>query len=292
MPKVEKAVILAAGLGSRFLPLSKVLPKELWPLVDVPIIQYLLEELKSSGFKKIVFVLPPGRKGALDYFKRDFALEKLLKKRGKTALLLRLEKLYELQRNFSFSIVEQEKPLGDAHAVFQARKHIGESPFALLFCDDIFDAKKPVLSQLVNVFKTSQRPIIALSRVLPEETSSWGIVGVEKIARRFFKIKDIVEKPLPAKAPSDLAIVGRYILDSEIFAYIDKRIKKVKDKEIILAEVLNEMSHEGKTIYGYEFEGKWLRCGKKIDWLKSHLYLSLNHPQFGPELRKYLREII
>jgi len=291
MIEVKKAVILAAGLATRFLPLSKVVPKELWPVVDKPLVQHLIQEVKLSGINQVIFILSPEKKEVLSYFKKEANLEKILKKRKKEGALVELKNLQDLQDKISISSLLQKKPLGDGHAILQAKDMVGNEPFAVLFCDDILDSKVPAILQLLNVFKTCQRPVIGLSRIPKERISNYGVVEVEKIAHRLFKVKKIIEKPSPEQAPSDLAIVGKYILTPDIFDYL--RQKKQNEKgEIVLAEVLDEFLKDGKIVYGYEMEGEWLECGDKLNWLKSHLLLSLKHPQFGEELKKYLKKII
>lgn len=287
---IKKAIIPVGGIGTRFLPLSKVFPKELWPLVDIPVIQYILEEAKASGIKEIIFVISPEKKVVLNYFKESAKIEKILKDRKKNHFLQPLKKIEELVSDISFSSVLQRKPLGDGHAVLQAAKIVGSEPCGVLFGDDIVDSRVPCLLQLSKIFKTCQKPIIALKKIAREKLPFYGIVEVEKIANRLYKIKRIVEKPSPEKAPSNLSIVGKYILTPEVFDYL-KRAKPTLRREIILAETFDKMIRDGKIIYGYEFEGEWLECGNKLGWLKSHLYLSLKHPQFGPELKKYLKEI-
>jgi len=287
---VKKLVIPIAGLGTRFLPLSKVLPKELFPLVDKPVIQYAIEEAKASGIKEIVFVTRPKKKEILDYFKESADIEKTLKKRKREHLIKEFQNIKELMKGISFSTVSQAKPLGDGHAILQAKKVTKKEPFGVFFADDIVDSKKPCLEQLEGVFRTSKSPVVALSRIPKERISSYGVVGVEKISNRLFKIKKIVEKPDKDKAPSDLAIVGRYILTPEVFSYLEKD-KPSKNKEIILAEALSKMLDDGKVIYGYEIEGKWLECGTKSSWLESFLYLSLKNEKYGPKLKEILNEI-
>jgi len=287
--EITKAILPIAGLGTRFLPLSKVLPKELWPLVDIPAIQYIVEEAKASGIKQIIFVINPEKKVVLDYFKRSPKLEKILKEKKRDQFLKELKNLTDLCQNLSFSYVLQKKPLGDGHAVLQAKKIVGQEPVAGLWGDDIVDSKVPCLLQLTKIFKTCQKPVIALYRLPKEKLPFYGIVGVEKIANRLYKIKKIVEKPTPEAAPSDLAIVGKYILTSEVFGYL-KKAKPSEKGEIFLSETFDKMIKDGKIIYGYEIEGKWLECGNKLGWLESHLYLSLKHPEFGPKLREYLKE--
>jgi len=289
--QVEKAIILVAGLGTRFLPLSKVLPKELWPLVDKPVVQYLVEEAKDSGIKQIIFVADPHKQAILDYFKKSPRIEKILKQRKKNSLLVELESLQEIQREVSMSVVFQKSPLGDGHAILQAEPKVKSRPCAVLFNDDIVESEPPCLLQLMSVFESCQKPVIALHRLPKEKISSYGVVGVEKIANRVFKIKKIVEKPSIEEAPSDLAIAGKYILTPEVFDFLKKQ--QVDEKgEIILAKTLEKMLSKGKVIYGYEFKGKWLECGNKSKWLKSHLYFSLKDPRFGKELKEYLKEVI
>jgi len=292
---IKKAILPIAGLGTRFLPLSKIFPKEAWPLVDKPVLQYIIEEAKESGICEIIFVISPEKKVIVDYFQKYHLqkspkLEKKLKEQGKLNLLGELKKLEELCQNFSFSLVFQKKPLGAGHAVLQAKDLIGGEPVAVLFGDDVVESKTPCLLQLIKIFKISQKPVLALHQVPKEKIPSYGIVGVEKIANRLYKIKKIVEKPSIDKAPSDLAIVGKHILTPEVFDYL-KKAKPSKKGEIILSEVFDEMIKDGKVIYGYQFEGNWLECGTKDGWLKCHLYLTLKHPEFGPKLREYLREI-
>jgi len=287
--EIKKAIIPIAGLGTRFLPLSKVVPKELWPLADRPVIQYIVVEAKTSGISEIIFVISPEKKVVLDYFTKNQKIEKILRDRKKNSLLAELKNLEEISKNLSFSYVFQKKPLGDGHTILQAAKIVGQEPYAALWADDVVDSEVPCLLQLAKIFKTCQNPVLALCRLPKEKISAYGVVGVEKIASRLYKIKKIVEKPLPEEAPSDLAIVGKYILTPEVFDYLGKA-KPSEKGEIFLSEILDKMIKDGKIIYGYEFEGKWLECGNKTDWLKSHLYLSLKHPQFGEELKKILKE--
>lgn len=286
--EIKKAIIPIAGLGVRFLPLSKSVPKELWPVIDIPMLQHVIKEAKDSGIEKIIFVASPDKKIVLDHFKESPAIEKMLKERKKDQILKTVREFHETLKDISFSQVLQQKPLGDGHAVLQAAKLIGDEPCAVLFADDIVDSDTPCLLQLSKIFKTCEKPIISLYRLPAEKLYLYGIVAVEKIANRLFKIKKIIEKPSPEEAPSDLAIVGKYILTPEVFEYL-KKTTPDKTGEIRLAGAFDKMIKDGKMVYGYEFEGKWLECGNKLDWLKSNIYLSLKHPQFGPELRKFLK---
>jgi len=288
---IKKAIIPIAGLATRFLPLSKVVPKELWPLAGIPTIQYVIKEAKESGVEEIIFVLRQNNKKVLDYLKSCPKTEKFLKERKKEDILTEMKNLEELCQGLSFSYVLQKKPLGDGHAVLQAAKLVKDEPVACMFSDDIFSAKEPVLLQLFNIFKTCQKTTIALNKQPEEKISAYGVVEIEKIANRLYKIKKIIEKPVKEEAPSNLAVVGRYILTPEIFGYL-KKAKPGKKGEIILAEVFDScMIREGKVIYGYEFSGDWLECGDKLKWLKSNIYFSLHHPEYGPEIKEYLKNL-
>lgn len=288
----RKAVIPIAGLGTRFLPLSKILPKELWPLVDKPVLQYIVEEALFSGIKEIIFVSRPEKKLILDYFnkylKKNYQLEKVLKSRKKNNLLKEVKDLERISKKISFSLVTQKRPWGDGHAVLQAEKIVKKEPFAVLFGDDVVESKIPCLLQLLQVFKKYQKPVLALNALPKEKLSSYGIVKIKKIKKNIYQIKDIVEKPKAGKAPSSLAVVGKYILTPDIFNYL-RKVKKNQAQEIILAEGLRGMIRAGKKILGVKFEGKWLECGNKPAYLKSNLYLCLKHPQFGKDLKKFLR---
>jgi len=244
---INKAIILIAGMGTRFLPISKAVPKELLPLVDKPMVQYLLEEALLSGIKEIVFVVSPGKKKEIvDYFKKSPKLEKILKDRKEEDILERINHLEEISNNISFSFVIQKEPLGDGHAILQARKLINE-PCGVFYTDDIIDTKTPCLAQLIQIFKTTQKPMLALKKLPAEKLSHYGVADVEKIASRVFKIKEIVEKPSFGQAPSDLAVIGRYIITPEVFDYIKKQTPNKKG-ELILAEAFNLMIKEGKIV--------------------------------------------
>jgi len=287
--EVKKVILPIAGLGTRFLPLSKMIPKEIWPLVDKPIIQKLIQETKNSGIKQIVFVTSPKKSAILNYFKTDLSLKKILQQRKKHEILRELEILENFDKEMSFSSVTQAKQLGDGHAILQAAPKIKKEPVGVLFGDDIVDSETPCLEQLINIYKTCQKPVVALCRLPKEKLSAYGVVKVEKIANRVYKIKKIIEKPAQGEEPSDLAIVGKYILTPDVFDYL-KATKPNSKGEIILAETFDKMLEGGKTIYGYEFEGRWLECGTKLEWLKTHFYFSLKDDRFKEELKSFLKE--
>jgi len=290
---IRKAIIPIAGLGTRFLPLSKVFPKELWPLVDKPVIQYIVEEAVNSGIKEIIFVIRPERKEVLDYFKkylkRTPELEEVLKIQKKNHLLAELKNLEKITKKISFSYILQEKPLGDGDAILRAKRLVGKKPCAVLFGDDIVESKVPCLLQLTKIYEKYQKPVMALHRLPRKKLPSYGVVGGRKIKNRLFKIEKIIEKPVSLKeTSSNLAIIGKRIITPEVFDYLEKNSPNLTG-EINLTETMAQMVKEGKEIYGWEIEGKWLECGNKLAYLKSNLYLSLKHPQFGKELKKFLR---
>ena len=288
--EVKRAIIPIAGLGTRFLPLSKIVPKEFLPLVDKPAIQYIIEEVKRSGITEIVFVVNKKEKTILSYLKKDLDLEKTLVKMKKEQLLKELKDFEKIFEGISFSFVVQKNPNGDGHAILQAAKSASKEPVAVSFGDDIIDSEEPALLQLINIFKTCGSPVVALKSLPQEKLHAYGVVAVEKIANNLFKIKKIIETPGPKNVPSNLAIVGKYILTPEVFDYLKRAVPSEKG-EIILAEVFDKMLSDGKIIYGYELKGEWLECGDKLKWLKSFFYLSLKDPRYREELKQYLKTI-
>lgn len=287
---IKKAIIPAGGLGTRFLPLSKVVAKEVLPLADAPMISYAVREIRDSEISQVIFVVSEKKKAILDYFKRSPKLKNLLKGRDQQDLLKEVKKLEDDFSGLVFSSVLQEKPLGDGDAVLQARKLVQKQPCAVLFPDNVIEGKEPAIGQILRIFKTCQKPVIGLKTTTPEKSVAYGMVGVEKIATRLYKIKEIIEKPKPGQAPSDFAIMGRYVLTPEVFDYL-KKVTPNEKGEIILAEAFRLMLAQGKLLYGYEVEGEWLECGKKQDWLRSNLYLTLQHPQYGPAMKEWLKQM-
>lgn len=288
--EVNKAIIPVAGLGTRFLPLSLAVSKEFFPLVDKPIIQRIVQEVKDSGITEIVFVVSPRQKMITEYFTTQPELKKLLEKRKRENLVKELEDFEELFAGLSFSFVTQKQPLGDGHALMQAAKAVKGQSVAVSFGDDVIDSAEPALLQLINIFKTCNAPVIALKALPRNIIPSYGSVAVEKIANNLYKIKKIIEKPTPDQIQSDLVIVGKYILTPQVFDYL-KAAEPSEKGEVILAEVFSKMLNDGYPIYGCEVKGEWLECGDKLKWLKSFFYLSLKDPMFGKELREYIKTI-
>jgi len=288
---IEKVIIPVAGLGTRFLPLSLAVSKEFFPLVDKPIIQYIIEEVKKSGIKEVIFVISPKQKMIMNYFKNSPDLEKLLIKRKKDKILKELKEFESIFEDIHFSFAVQKLPLGDGHAILQAGKFLGSEPVVVSFSDDIIDSDVPAIQQLMEIFKTTNNaPVIALKSIPRDKVPAYGSVAVEKISSRLYKIKKIIEKPDPSQIQSDLVIVGKYILTPEVFTYL-KKASPSKKGEIILGEVFDKMLSDGMPLYGYEVKGEWLECGDKSKWLKSFLYLTLKDPVFGKEMREYIKTI-
>ena len=288
--EIKKAIIPVAGLGTRFLPLSKVLSKEFFPLADKPAIQYIVQEIKDSGIEEIIFVISSNQKAILNYFKKAPELEKILEKRKKESLLKELHDFQDAFSGIKMTFVVQKEPLGDGHAILQAAKHVKNEPVANSFGDDIIYSNTPALAQLMSIYKTCSAPVLGLKRLPKDKIPAYGSVQVEKISNNLYKIKKIIEKPLPNEIMSDLVVMGRHILTPEVFEYL-KNAKPGKKGEIILAEVLAKMLDEGKAIYGYELNGEWLECGDKLKWMKSFFYMALKDSKYKEELKQYLKTI-
>ena len=287
---IKKVIIPVAGLGTRFLPLSLAVSKEFFPLVDKPIIQYIIEEVKKSGITDVIFVISPRQKMIMNYFKKSPELEKLLVKRKKDALLKELKTFEETFEGLNISYATQKLPLGDGHALLQAAKLLNSETVAVSFGDDIIDSDTPALSQLMDIYKTSAAPVIGLKALPKDMIPAYGSVVAEKIANRLYKIKKIIEKPSPEEIKSNLVIVGKYVLTPEVFSYLKKSTPSKKG-EIILGEVFGKMLEDGMPVYGYEMKGEWLECGDKLKWLKSFFYFALKDPVFGKEMKEYIKTL-
>ena len=246
MKKIKLAVIPAAGLGTRFFPITKSIPKEMLPIVDKPCIQYLVEEAVASGIKEIIIVTGKGKNSIKDYFTSNKDLIKELKEKGKSSLIRDLEKIEKMAK---ITFVNQDKPLGDGHAILCAKKEIGNRPFAVLFGDDIYDSKIPAIAQLIQQYEKLKAPIINLLKIDKKDSKKYGMIVPKKSKGRLHLIKSLVEKP--ARAPSDLAIIGKYIVTPELFEDLKKA--KPKDSELRLIDgMIRHITHS--PIYGYEIK--------------------------------------
>lgn len=287
--EVKKAIFPIAGLATRFLPISKAVSKELIPLVDKPLVHYNAEEAYLSGIEKIQFITRPGQKEVLNYFKKDEALEKRLEVNNKIEELKALKELEQVFGKISFSTALQRIPHGNADAIYRAKDFVKNDACAVSFCDDIIDSDIPALAQMIEVFKTCQRPIMALKALPDEKLSKYGVVEVEKVANSFYKIKKMVQKPKSGQAPSNLAFVGRLILTPDVFEYLGEHKSMMKD-DYCIGQVLGKMAEEGKPFYGYEIKGDWLECGNKSLWLESFMTLVLKHSEYGEQARRFLKQ--
>lgn len=286
--RIRKAVFPAAGFGTRFLPVTKAQPKEMLPIVDKPVIQYLVEEAVASGIEEIIIVTGRGKRAIEDHFDYSYELEKTLVERGKRELINEVRKISEMAK---FIYVRQPEPLGDGHAILCAKEVIGREPFAVLFGDDLVDSRVPALAQLIKVYEKKHAPVIALERIDQKDSRKYGIIqpSSRNGKGRLHRIKNLVEKPEPKKAPSDLAIIGKYILTPEVLDALE-RVRKGGDGEIRLIQAFQLLL--GKIpFYGYEIEGKRYDTGDKLGFLQATIDFALKRPDLAPALKKYLREI-
>lgn len=284
--KIRKALVPAAGWGIRFLPATKALPKEMLPLVHKPLIQYIVEEAISCGMEQIIIVTSLGKGTMEDHFDRDFELEYILEQRGETGLLEEVRRIAELA---NICYIRQKVQLGLGHAILTARELVGDEPFAVFLPDDIFDAEVPVLRQMLNVYQRYQGSVIAIKRVAREEVRRYGIIKPKQIEERVYQVLDVVEKPEPEEAPSDLAILGRYILTPQIFEVLEST-PPGKGGEIQLTDGLGLLLGK-QAVYGCEFEGEYYYAGEPLGLLKATVALALHHPEMGADFREYLRRL-
>jgi len=286
---VRKAVFPAAGLGTRFLPATKAQPKEMLPLVDKPIIQYGVEEALASGADNIILVTGRGKNAIEDHFDVAFELETFLEARGKTELLEEIRKISNL---ISVSYVRQGEPLGLGHAVLVTQPLVGNEPFAVILADDVIDADPPAVKQMVDVFEELDGPVLAIEQVPAASVSSYGIVDAEEIRPGVYRIHDMVEKPPRDEAPSDLAIIGRYVLTPDIFPALEETARE-KDRtgEIQLTNALRKLLKK-RPIYGCRIDGVRHDTGNKLGFLKAVVYFALRRPDLRDEFTDYLRGML
>lgn len=289
--KVRKAVFPAAGLGTRFLPATKAQPKEMLPVVDKPLIQYGVEEAMHSGIQDIIIVTGRGKSSIEDHFDVSFELEQLLESKSKTDMLSMVRGISDM---IDIAYVRQKEALGLGHAVLRAKELVGQEPFAVILSDDIIASEIPCVRQLLDVYEYYGASVLALMEVPREQISAYGVVDAELVAdngrgNRLFRIRNMVEKPKPADAPSNLAIIGRYILTPEIFACIE-RIEPGSGGEIQLTDALKYMLRN-RPIYGLKFEGTRYDAGDKLGFLKATVEFALNRHDLGQSFREYLKSL-
>jgi len=284
---IKKAVFPVAGLGTRFLPATKAIPKEMINLVDKPLIQYTVEEAKSSGIETIIFVTGRGKRAIEDHFDANPELEETLSKTGKEELLKEIKRVSSMIEVVS---VRQKRPLGLGHAVLQAKHLIKDEPFTVILPDDIVDAEVPCIKQLINTYERFKAPVIALKKVPEEEVSRYGVVKGKEVEEGLFLIEDMVEKPRPEEAPSNYAIIGRYILTPSVFEKLEET-EPGAGGEIQLTDALKKMAQEG-PFYGVVFEGTHFDCGNKLGFLKATVHFALKDPRFKMDFLDYLRTLV
>jgi UTP--glucose-1-phosphate uridylyltransferase len=289
--KVRKAVFPAAGLGTRFLPATKAQPKEMLSLVDKPLIQYGVEEAIHSGVQNIIIVTGRGKASIEDHFDVSFELEHLLETRGKKELLATVRAVSDM---INVSYVRQKEALGLGHAVLRARELVGDEPFAVILSDDVIDAEVPALRQLLDVYEFYGAPVLALMEVPRESISAYGVVDAEPVGHngggdRLYRIRNLVEKPKPQDAPSNLAIIGRYILTPEVFHSLET-IEPGSGGELQLTDGLKH-ALRSRPIYGYRFEGTRYDAGDKLGFLKATVEFALKRYDLGEAFRAYLKSL-
>jgi UTP--glucose-1-phosphate uridylyltransferase len=286
---IRKAVFPAAGLGTRFLPATKAQPKEMLVLVDKPVIQYGVEEAARSGISNIIIVTGRGKNAIEDHFDVNIELESFLEQRGKTA---QLEEIRKITTAINVSYMRQGEPLGLGHAVLVTKNLVGDEPFAVILGDDVIDATPPALRQMIDVYERVGGPVLAVERVSPEDVSSYGIVAVdesETLGRGVFRVKDLVEKPRRQDAPSNLAIIGRYILTPDIFPALEATARDGTG-EIQLTNGLRRLLRD-RPVYVYEIDGVRHDTGNKLGFLKALVYFALQRPDLAQPFRNYLESL-
>ena len=281
--RVKKAIIPAAGLGTRFLPATKAQAKEMLPIVDKPTLQYIIEEAIASGIEEILIVTGRNKKSIEDHFDRSVELELELEQKGKTAML---EMVQEISNMVNIHYIRQKEPKGLGHAIHCAKSFIGDEPFAVLLGDDIVDAKTPCLKQMINAYDEYKTSILGVQEVAEENVDKYGILDVKHIEDRVYKVKDMVEKPSKEEAPSNIAILGRYIITPAIFDILENQ-EPGKGGEIQLTDALQTLATK-EAIYAYNFEGKRYDVGDKLGFLQATVDFALKRPELRDDFIEFL----
>ncbi|MEW6243117.1 MAG: UTP--glucose-1-phosphate uridylyltransferase GalU [Bacillota bacterium] len=285
--RVDKAVIPVAGLGTRFLPVTKAQPKEMLPIVDTPIIQYVVEEAVASGITDILFVTGRGKRAIEDHFDRSVELEYFLKQTGKQKMAKALRDISNLA---DVHFIRQKEPLGLGHAVLLARHHVGNEPFAVLLGDEIFCGQTPCLAQMVAVFKSSGHPVVAAQRVTRQEVSNYGVIDARPLSDLLFEVQDLVEKPPLHDAPSDLAVAGRYVLTPDIFPLL-AATRPGSGGEIQLTDALRQLTRK-RSVYALIPNAERYDVGHLLGFIKANILFAVRRKDIGPEVIKFLRDLL
>ena len=282
MKKVRKAIIPAAGLGTRFLPATKAQPKEMLPIVDKPAIQYIIEEAIASGIEEILIITGRNKRSIEDHFDKSVELENQLKEQGKYDLLGLIEEISQVDIHY----IRQKEAKGLGHAVLCAKQFVGNEPFAVMLGDDIVDAEVPCLRQLIDVYDDCQGTVLGVQEVAKDKVSSYGIVNPKKVKENIWQAVDLIEKPSVEEAPSQLAVLGRYILEPEIFALLEKT-EPGRGNEIQLTDAICKLAHE-KPVYAYNFSGRRYDIGDKQGYLEATVEYALKRPEIRDKFLNYL----
>jgi UTP--glucose-1-phosphate uridylyltransferase len=285
--KIKKAVFPVAGLGTRFIPATKAMAKEMLPVVDKPIIQYAVEEAFKAGIEQIIFVTGRGKKALEDHFDRSFEIELSLQQKGKTDLLKQIQEL--VPKTGTIIYTRQNEPLGLGHAIWCARDIVGDEPFAVLLADDLIQTDKPVLSEMVKKFDRLRASMVAVMEVEKDQTDKYGILDAKVVENDIVRIDDMIEKPAPEDAPSNLAIIGRYILTPKIFKFLGRK-QKGAGGEIQLTDAMKSLLKE-QPIFGYKFKGQRFDCGDKVGFQMANLAFALERPDMRDRLIQFIREV-
>jgi UTP--glucose-1-phosphate uridylyltransferase len=284
--KIRKAVMIAAGYGTRFLPVTRSQPKEMLPLVDKPLIQYGVEEAINTGIEQVIFVTARGKHSMEDYFDNCFELESFLERKGDKE---RLRQMRELSGMVNICYIRQKEQLGLGHAILTVKDIVGNEPFAVILPDDIIDSKVPTLKSMIDIYEEYGAGVIAVEKISDEDTRKYGVIKPKQLAAGVYEILSLVEKPEPEQAPSRLGIVGRYVLTPEIFEAI-KVTPPGTDNEIQITDAMQILLKKQK-LYAYELEGIRYDAGSPPGWLKANIALALKRDDIGPELRKYIENL-
>lgn len=286
--KIKKAVFPVAGLGTRFLPATKALPKEMLPVVDKPLIQYAVEEALNAGIEQIIFVTGRGKTALEDHFDKSFELESILRSKNKEEELKTVVGL--VPETGTIIYTRQNEPLGLGHAIWCARDVVGDEPFAVLLADDLVKSERPVLSQMIQRFSRLRASMVAVMEVAPDDTDKYGIISGKDIEDNVLQIDALVEKPKPSEAPSNLAIIGRYILTPEIFSILDKK-KRGAGNEIQITDAMAILL-QSQPIFGYRFEGRRFDCGNKAGFQMANVAFAMDRPDIKDKLLPFLKEMV
>ena len=286
--KVNKVVFPVAGLGSRFLPATKSIPKEMLPIIDKPLIQYAVDEAIDAGFSELIFITGNTKKAIQDHFKFNPDLNISNLTEDKKNFLSEMHRV--IPSHVSCKYIIQDEPLGLGHAILQAKEAIGEDPFAVVLADDLIDSKQGVLKQMLDHYKDENSSIISVQKIMKSESINYGIIEFKEVNKDLMKIINIVEKPSPENAPSNYGVVGRYIFSSKIFSMLDK-VSAGVGNEIQLTDAI-KLLLKTNPIYSYKFSGTRYDCGTKIGFIKANIAFALNNPNYSDELKIYIKNLL